>query len=103
MKLQTNLTADEIVSLLGLEPHPEGGYFVETLRDAAVRRPCPFDGHLLSVESYQRSHWHRVDAVEIWHWHAGGPLSLSISADGKAQEMRLLGPDLCRLANGRNW
>lgn len=94
MKLQTNLTADEIVSLLGLEPHPEGGYFVETFRDAAGGGRARSTAIYYLLKAGQRSHWHRVDAVEIWHWHAGGPLSLSISADGKAQEMRLLGPDL---------
>ncbi|WP_374466360.1 cupin domain-containing protein [Ferrovibrio sp.] len=74
------MTADEIIAALGLQPHPEGGHYVETFRDA----PGP-DGRSRSTAIYfllragERSHWHRVDAVEIWHFHAGAPLRLSIS------------------------
>lgn len=94
MKPQTDLTADEIISLLGLEPHPEGGYFVETFRDADGDKRAHSTAIYYLLKAGERSHWHRVDAAEIWHWHAGGPLSLSISADGLAHETRILGPDL---------
>lgn len=91
------MTAEEVVSLLGLEPHPEGGFFRETFRDA----PGP-DGRAASTAIYyllargQRSHWHRVtDAVEVWHWHAGAPLALDIAplAGGPVQRT-VLGSDL---------
>lgn len=88
------MTADEIISLLGLEPHPEGGYFVETFRDAAGSGRARSTAIYYLLKAGERSHWHRVDAAEIWHWHAGGPLSLSISADGKMHETWILGPDL---------
>lgn len=84
------MTADEVVALLGLEPHPEGGFFRETFRDA----PGP-EGRSLGTAIYyllkagQRSHWHRVDAAEIWHFHAGAPLALFI---GKSSVV--LGTDL---------
>ncbi|MFN4309702.1 MAG: cupin domain-containing protein [Ferrovibrio sp.] len=74
------MTADEIIAALKLRPHPEGGHYVETFRDA----PGP-DGRSRSTAIYfllragERSHWHRVDAVEIWHFHAGAPLLLSIA------------------------
>lgn len=88
------MTADEIIGLLDLKPHPEGGYFRETFRDA------PGGGRGLSTAIYyllkagEVSHWHRVDAAEIWHWHAGAPLVLTISANGHDAEARHLGPEL---------
>ena len=89
------MKAAEVVALLGLEPHPEGGYFRETFRDAE-----PEGGRSASTAIYyllaagERSHWHRVDAVETWHFYAGAPLSLSISADGETLQRVLLGPNL---------
>ncbi len=76
------MTATELIERLHLEPHPEGGWYVETWRDA------PADGsrgvgtaiHFLLNEG-EVSHWHRVDAAELWHFHLGAPLSLSIASD----------------------
>lgn len=90
------LTADEIIALLKLAPHPEGGYFTETFRDAADDRRAHSTAIYYLLKSGQRSHWHRVDAAEVWHWYAGGALSLSISEDGRAPETLTLGPDLAR-------
>lgn len=89
------MTADEIVALLGLAPHPEGGHFRETFRDAADdggRGASTAIYYLLKAG--ERSHWHRVDAAEVWHWHAGAPLLLSVSADGRTTEDRRLGAHL---------
>lgn len=93
------MTADEIIALLGLQPHPEGGYFVETFRDAVTDET----GRSRSTAIYfllrqgEKSHWHRVDAVETWHWHAGAPLRLSIAADKGAKiETITLGNDLAK-------
>ncbi len=86
--------ADQIIAELGLKPHPEGGWYRETFRDA----PGP-DGRSRSTAIYfllkagERSHWHRVDAVEIWHWHAGAPLELAIGGDGGVRRLDL-GPRL---------
>ncbi|RKQ94218.1 cupin domain-containing protein [Maricaulis maris] len=83
--------ARRIIETLGLQPHPEGGWYAETLRDAD-----PDGGRDRSTAIYyllaagERSHWHRVDAVEIWHWHAGAALELGLSPDGiKVETLRL--------------
>lgn len=90
-----SLTAADIIRLLDLRPHPEGGHYRETFRD----RRCDQTGRAASTAIYfllargERSHWHRVDAVEAWHWHAGAPLRLDIH-DGAALASLTLGPDL---------
>ena len=78
-------SAAEIIRLLDLKPHPEGGHFRETFRD-----PRQVDGaRAASTAAYyllargERSHWHKVDAVEAWLYHAGAPLKLEIAADAK--------------------
>jgi hypothetical protein len=88
-------TAAAIIARLDLKPHPEGGHFRETFRDP--RRDA--DGRSVSTAIYfllargERSHWHRIDAVEVWHYHAGSPLTLEI-ADGDSRRVVALGPDL---------
>ena len=90
------MTADEIISRLGLAPHPEGGWYRQTWAAEARDGERPAGTAILFLlKAGERSHWHRVDATEIWHFHAGAPLALSIaeSAAGPAKE-HLLGPDL---------
>lgn len=86
--------ARRIIEQLALEPHPEGGWFRETWRAGAPAgvRAAGTAIHFL-LEAGQRSHWHRVDATEIWLWHAGSPLILSIAEDetGPVREIRLGG------------
>ena len=86
---------EEIVELLGLEPHPEGGWYRETWR-AKVMDGARATGTAIYflLERGQVSHWHRVDATEIWHWHAGAALELALSADGHSRESVTLGPGL---------
>jgi len=101
-------SAEDVIRLLDLRPHPEGGHFRETFRDGtrvfgdsagAVRRRDGGSGRAASTAIYfllargERSHWHRVDAVEIWHHYAGAPLELSIAA-GEG------GPPITRLRLG---
>jgi predicted cupin superfamily sugar epimerase len=91
------MTADEVVQRLGLEPHPEGGWFRETFRDvpgADGRGASTAIYYLLALS--QVSHWHRVtDAAEIWHFHAGAPLALSIAPfAGGGARIVTLGCDL---------
>jgi uncharacterized protein len=77
------LTAAEIIRELKLFPHPEGGWFREIFRDdpgAGLRAHSTAIYFLL--EAGQVSHWHRVDAAEVWHWYAGAPLRLDIAEDG---------------------
>jgi predicted cupin superfamily sugar epimerase len=87
-------TAGEIIALLGLERHPEGGWYRQTFADAVPGgRPRSTAIYYL-LKTGEESAWHRVDAVEIWHWHAGAPLELRLSADGKATATQVLGADL---------
>lgn len=89
--------ADAIIRSLGLQPHPEGGHFRETFRDPATTGG---KGRGASTAIYyllragERSHWHRVDAAEVWHWYGGAPLELAISADGETAATAVLGPDI---------
>ena len=72
------MTAAEIIALLGLERHPEGGWYRQTFRDdvAGGRAHSTLIYYLL--EAGDRSHWHRIDSAEIWHWYAGAPLELRV-------------------------
>ncbi len=86
------MTADDVVRLLDLKPHPEGGYFRETFRDADEPRAASTAIYYL-LKAGERSHWHRVDAVEVWHWYAGDALELSIAESG-VTTVKTLGPNL---------
>ena len=93
---QSDLSADDIIAMLDLAPHPEGGYFRQTWIAEAEgdARPAGTCIYFLLKEG-QASHWHRVDATEIWHFHAGAPLVLSISESDAGPRRDLgLGPDL---------
>jgi uncharacterized protein len=87
------MNADDIIAKLNLIPHPEGGYYRESFRDVdGMRGSCTAIYYLLKAG--EKSHWHRVDAVEIWHWYAGAPLNLFLSSDGQEVQTILLGNDL---------
>ena len=89
-----DLTAADIIRQFDLKPHLEGGHFRETFRDAASA-----GGRAASTAIYflltrgERSHWHRIDAVEVWHYYAGDPLKLEI-VDGSKEVIVRLGPDV---------
>lgn len=88
------VTPSEIIHTLALIPHPEGGHYRETWRhDAAGGRSAGTAIYYL-LQAGERSHWHRLDATEIWHFYAGAPLELSTWAEGEPIQRRLLGPDL---------
>jgi predicted cupin superfamily sugar epimerase len=83
--------AEDVIGLLGLMPHPEGGHFRETFRDQPGR-----DGRAASTAIYfllaaaEISRWHRIDAAEVWHWYAGAPLELSMAPpEGNGSVVRL--------------
>jgi len=92
---QTALSAADVIRLLRLQPHPEGGHFRETFRDSRSE-----GGRAHSTAIYyllargERSHWHRIDAAEVWHWYAGAPLQLAIAGPGQQAVTRRLGCDL---------
>ncbi|MFV0360010.1 cupin domain-containing protein [Tropicimonas sp.] len=85
----------QIILHLGLERHPEGGWYRQTWIDDPESGRSAGTAIYYLLEREQRSHWHRVDATEIWHFYAGSPLILSVSetADGPARE-HVLGPNL---------
>jgi predicted cupin superfamily sugar epimerase len=88
-------TASDIIARLELKRHPEGGHFRETFRDTRLEA----NGRSVSTAIYfllargERSHWHRIDAAEVWHYYAGSPLRLEI-ADRDGRRTITLGPDL---------
>lgn len=91
------MTAEQLIAELGLQPHPEGGWYVETFRDANGGRRGHSTAIYYLLERGQRSHWHRVrDAAEIWHHYAGAPLALYRAPEGGTVETVILGPDILR-------
>ena len=87
--------AAALIARLGLAPHPEGGWYRETWRVAAEDSGRgPATAILFLLEAGQRSHWHRVDADELWLWHAGATLALSIAADSSPSATIALGGDV---------
>jgi predicted cupin superfamily sugar epimerase len=95
--MQMTLSAADVIRLLDLRPHPEGGHFRETFRDQLTVN----GGRAASTVIYfllargERSRWHRIDTVEVWLYHAGAPLALEIVASEASPVERLtLGPDL---------
>ena len=89
------LDANTVIAKLGMQAHPEGGYFVETFRDTEGPEGR---GHSTVIyyllKAGEVSHWHRVDAVEAWFWQAGAPLELSIAQDGVDKQTLIMGPDI---------
>ena len=88
-------TPDQIIARLGLKPHPEGGHYAETWRDSPSHggRGSGTAIYYL-LRAGERSHWHRVDATEIWHFHAGDPLILRLSDDGRTERAEIVGSDI---------
>lgn len=84
-----------LIDSLGLAPHPEGGWFRETWRGQEGGDGRTIGTAILYLlPAGDRSHWHRVDAVELWLWHAGSPLALSTApADDSPPTLFRLGPD----------
>jgi predicted cupin superfamily sugar epimerase len=90
--MEAGMSADQIITKLGLQAHPEGGWYRETWRGPEVAGRASGTAILFLLKAGERSHWHRVDADEIWLWHSGAPLVLSMGVD-EARETRL-GPDV---------
>jgi uncharacterized protein len=86
-----------IIEALGLIPHPEGGHYAEVWRDVPPggRRGAGSSIYFF-LQAGEVSAWHRVDAAEIWHFHAGAPLELAISTDGATVTALRLGIDVAR-------
>jgi len=87
-EVSAGMTADEIIRVLALQPHPEYGWYRETWRDSAST------AIYFLLKEGERSRWHRIPSAEIWHHYAGGPLELAVWTPGNAVGLSTLGPDL---------
>lgn len=93
-------SADAVIARLGLEPHPEGGWYTQTFRDNPPGGAHGERGHSTAIyfllKAGEQSAWHRVrDAAEVWHFYAGAPLCLETAdAQGSGRREHILGPDI---------
>lgn len=93
------MTPEDLIRLLGLRPHPEGGHYAETYRtEASPLGGTPSRAHGTAIyfllSRGERSHWHRIDADEMWHHYAGAPLELQMGAADQVATTAILGKDL---------
>ena len=86
--------ADDIIAKLDLAPHPEGGHFRETFRDATANGRAWSTAIVYLLKAGEISRWHRVDAAEVWHWYAGASLELSQSSITGPPAAHILGNDI---------
>ncbi len=85
---------EDIIRELGMQPHPEGGWYVQTFRDGTGEARGHSTAIYYMLQAGERSHWHRVrDAAEVWHYYAGAPLALDISESGEGKTTIVLGTD----------
>ena len=82
-------SCQDIIRLLDLKPHPEGGYFRETFRDSGSAGRSPSTAIYFLLTAGEVSRWHRVDAAEVWHFYRGAPLELRIG-----KQVYVLGSDI---------
>ena len=87
------MNADDVIRVLGLQPHPEGGHYRETFRDTReIAGRAASTAIYFLLQAGEVSRWHSVDATEIWHFYAGDPLEIGIKAAGQARQLVVLGP-----------
>ena len=82
-----------MIAALGLERHPEGGWYRQTWAGPQVAGRASGTAILFLLQAGEASHWHRVDADEIWLFHAGAPLVLSLAESNVADDLTL-GPEV---------
>ena len=90
------MTPEEIIELLDLTPHPEGGHYRETWRHQADAGRGAGTAIYHFLRAGELSHWHRVDVTEVWHYYAGAPIELALYDDDEPIERHVLGVDLTR-------
>jgi predicted cupin superfamily sugar epimerase len=89
-----NEEADRIIAALNLEPHPEGGHYRETFRDSVHSNGRAHSTAIyFLLKGHEVSRWHRIDAVEVWHWYAGAPMELTVLKEGRSHR-HILGTDV---------
>ncbi|KZK99713.1 MULTISPECIES: cupin domain-containing protein [unclassified Pseudovibrio] len=94
-QITSSATAEEIIAELQMKEHPEGGYYTETFRDTEGPEGRGYSTAIYYLlKKGQKSHWHRIDAIETWHYYGGAPLCLSISSEEGSQNDIILGMDV---------
>lgn len=94
-QIRATATADEVIAALQMKEHPEGGYYAETFHDPGGPEARGYSSSIYYLlKKGQRSHWHRIDINEIWHFYGGAPLRLSVSTEDGKQTDHILGMDL---------
>jgi hypothetical protein len=88
--------ADDLIRRLALKPHPEGGHYRETFRDAPGETRALSTAIYFLLKAGEVSRWHRINAAEIWHFYAGAPLALSIGEEVRSATHHILGNDLAK-------
>lgn len=91
-----NPTSEEVLRALGLVPHPEGGYYAETFRDAQPGERGASTAIYFVLKAGQRSHWHKVDASEVFHHYSGARVEIRTWRPGEVVLTQTLGRDLVR-------
>jgi predicted cupin superfamily sugar epimerase len=88
--------ASAVIAALAMRAHPEGGWYAETWRATAPEGERPHGSAIVYLlAAGERSHWHRLDADEVWQYSAGGALELRIWVEGEAHvAVHRLGADL---------
>ncbi|SDR27999.1 cupin domain-containing protein [Pseudovibrio sp. Tun.PSC04-5.I4] len=96
-QLTATTSAEDIITALKMIEHPEGGYYAETFRDTEgpVGRGYSTAIYYL-LKKGQKSHWHKIDAIETWHYYGGAPLLLSISSEAEGRTDLTLGMDIMK-------
>jgi predicted cupin superfamily sugar epimerase len=95
------LTAEEIISVLNLKPHTEGGYYRQTYLSKLIiplaqqheKRPSSSSVYYL-LRSNEFSAFHRLKSDEMWHYYLGSPLTLHTLHPASEHKTQILGPDL---------
>jgi predicted cupin superfamily sugar epimerase len=88
--------ADDLIRRLALKPHPEGGHYRETFRDAPGETRAFSTAIYFLLRDGEVSRWHRIDAAEIWHFYAGAPLALSVGEEVRSAVHHMLGNNLAQ-------
>ena len=95
-EISSELSGNEVIRLLDLQPHPEGGWYRQTFKDTPADEDRPHSTAIYyMLQAEEMSAWHKIDAVEVWHFYAGAPMSITLSPpDGQGATVHILGPDL---------
>lgn len=89
-------TASFWIQSLDLESHPEGGYYKETIRPEGIKKDerASFSSILFLLKADDISHFHRIDADEVWYYHAGVSLEIHMLTEDGQYRSVLLGPNV---------